>query len=178
MHLVQYTLQPIDVYICPKIIKSTFFLCRRSSVLAVLFTITFVLVLVVLIPILYKTRRYLASNRGNPEINLNNVPPALQMVGSSAGDFVPCCRGDAARDPSLRCLQAARLMYRRPLHPYNNTSLIHLFPSPAISLSYLKLLQLCAICFFFFHSVLRSWDKEHLMKWCPQQSTFVAAPPL
>lgn len=52
------------------------------------------------------------------------------------------------------CLQTGRSLSSSPL-----------FSIPAVALSYLKLLQLCAICFFFFHSVLRSWGREHYMKW-------------
>ena len=56
------------------------------------------------------------------------------------------------------------LQYRVAVVPFILIPLL-LPPTPAVALSYLKLLQLCAICFFFFHSVLRSWGREHYMKW-------------
>jgi hypothetical protein len=97
--------------------------CVSSTFLASLFIVTFLLTLAVLVPILYKTRRWW----GHQQVIL--FLAALEML--------------------LGILR------------YTSFKVHGL----AVSLSYLKLLQLCAICFFFFHSVLRSWGKEKYMKW-------------
>lgn len=97
--------------------------CISSSVLASLFALTFLIALAVLIPVLYKTRRWW----GHQQVILFLV--IMEML--------------------LGILRYAAFK-RHGL---------------AVALSYLKLLQLCAICFFFFHSVLRSWGREHYMKW-------------